>query len=140
MDKIKPTVNDIEILITPDAAAYANALGEDWCHPMQLRRLRDFADKIIPKLTEETDPEGYAANDQLNWIGAMECWVKLVKSWTPFMHKLLNRSVTAYDHLMYLIADNTSHNWRWFEAPKHAIAQARIHAAETEMVQLGLEG
>jgi hypothetical protein len=47
---------DVEAILTKEQIARANALGlEDWCHPHQLRLLREQAREICSPPTEEED-------------------------------------------------------------------------------------
>lgn len=119
---IVPTIEAVRAQIPPDALAYARGLGRDWCHPSELRRLRELADQAVHKVTPLEDPEGYQANLQIDWTShnrAIEIWLDLVKPWTAFSREL--HRVTAEDHLVYLVAYNMDRNWAFFEAPKIAL-------------------
>ena len=47
---------DVETILTPEQIARANALGlENWCHPHELRLLREQAREICPPPAKEED-------------------------------------------------------------------------------------
>ncbi len=119
---IDPTIEAVRAKIPPDALAYARALGEDWCHPTELRKLRALAYQAVPKLTPRCDPEGFQAGIKVSCSAPsaeVTAWLALTVPWTAFMRKLSTE--TAEDHLVYLIAGHLEHNFRMYEAPQLAL-------------------
>lgn len=123
MDMQNYTLDEVRALIPPGIAAAAKALGDDWCHPRELQMLRGWADSIVEPLTPETDPEGLAANLQIdegdNYL--THRWYKMIISSVEVSKEAQIESEKdrgALAHLVWKVANTLRRNWEFFEAPK----------------------
>lgn len=117
------TIEKIRSLIPSEIAGMAGAMGDDWCHPQQLRLIRKWADSIVEHLTPESDPKGYAANLKLDDQpdSVLEKWGEMTHSAIVAVRNAdaeCQKELSALNHLIYLVADNICRNWQFFEAPK----------------------
>lgn len=118
VDFQNPTLEQIEVLIPDKDRHFAKGLGNDWCHPKQLRQLRDIANRVVRKKTPETHSAEHTANwwldEQPNNI--FDLWGKLIQAWLDF-DQMIGRGNSAYDCLVFMVIGNLGINWKYFEAP-----------------------
>lgn len=117
------TIEEIRALIPPEISGMASMMSDDWCHPQQLRLLRELAHKIVMPLTPKSDPEGFAANRELDHCTNNELsdWYGMIKNSVAVSRLAQSQSEkdrTALSHLIWIIADDLRRNWEFFEAPK----------------------
>ena len=119
IDYQNPTLEQIENLIPDSARYFCEALGDDWCHPIQLRQLRGLANKIAPKKTPETHSREYMADIWLDVQSncVIEKWSRLINAWTEFDKIDADYGGGAYGRLLSMIIGNFGANWKYFDAP-----------------------
>ena len=120
MDNLNPTIEQIESLIPDSYRVACDLMGKDWCHPKQLRQLRDMTNIVIRRKRPETHPKEHAANEWLDEDAspeAFERWDALAWPWVLMLKKWKGDGPGAYAHLVYSVLDNLKRNWYYFEAP-----------------------
>lgn len=128
MDKQNYTLSEVKALIPPGIATAAEALGNDWCHPQQLRMIRGWAHSIVEPLTPETDPGGFAADQQIGDgdDDLVRRWYEMIKN-SVTISKLAQaeseKDHGALAHLVWIVADTLRRNWEFSEAPKLLVGE-----------------
>ena len=119
MDNFNPTIAQVERLIPNTYRVACELMGEDWCHPKQLRQIREMTSTIIKRKSPETHPEEYRAN---TWLDNADNdiysrWQDLALPWAIMLEEWTGPKTGAYAHLVRAVLDNLQKNWYYFDAP-----------------------
>lgn len=118
-----PTLTDIKARIPATDKAICDALGDDWCHPPQLKMLARMAEKIEPRHTALNAPEELKANLWLDEASneAINEWLVLLKGWreldTESVNLIRDKNARAFAHLVRLVTANAHRNWCYWITP-----------------------
>lgn len=121
MDNFNPTIAQVECLIPNTYRVACELMGEDWCHPKQLRQIREMTENIVAKKRPETHPKEHSANvwldEEASPAEAFGKWNDLVLPWVTMLEEWEGPKPGAYMHLVRAVLDNLQKNWYYFDAP-----------------------